>query len=148
MKAIIFAAGKGTRLGKITETMPKALIDLNGKTALRTAVEKCAEKGFDDILINVHHFADMVEEEVKILRSSGYSITVSDERDKLLETGGGLYKARDFFDKKPFLIYNADIVTDLDLTALYDHHLKMKGIATLAVRHRKGNRFLLFDKSG
>jgi NDP-sugar pyrophosphorylase family protein len=94
MKAMIFAAGLGTRLGKITENVPKAMVDLNGKTALRRAVEKCTASGFDDIIINVHHFADLVEDEVRKLNLDGFRISVSDEREMLLENGGGLYKAR------------------------------------------------------
>jgi NDP-sugar pyrophosphorylase family protein len=128
--------------------MPKALVDINGKTALQIAVERCFMHGFNDVLVNVHHFADMVENEVEKLRKSGYSITISDEREQLLETGGGLFKARNFFDDKPFLIYNVDIVTDLNLTALYRYHLEKDGLATLATRHRQGNRFLLINKDG
>jgi NDP-sugar pyrophosphorylase family protein len=148
MKAMIFAAGLGKRLGKITETIPKPLVDINGKTLLHHAVEKCSSSGFNDIIINVHHFADMVEAEIGHLKKLGYRITVSDERGMLLETGGGLFKARAFFDDKPFLIYNADIISDLDLSALYQYHLEKKGLATLAVRHRPGNRFYLIDNSG
>ncbi len=148
MKAMIFAAGLGKRLGKITESIPKALVDINGKSVLQMAVEKCSAYGFNDIIINVHYFADMVEDEVRRLNRMGFTISVSDERDKLLENGGGLYKARDFFDKTPFLLYNVDIISDLDLSALYALHLNKKGLATLAVRHRPGNRFLLIDKNG
>ena len=148
MKAMIFAAGMGRRLGKITETIPKALVDINGKTVLHRAIEKCSSFGFNDIIINVHHFADQVEEEVKKLNKAGFRISVSDERDMLLENGGGLYKARDFFDNEPFLLYNVDIVSDLDLTVLYRLHLEKKGLATLAVRHRPGKRFLLVDNEG
>ena len=148
MKAMIFAAGLGKRLGSITENTPKALVDINGKTALQRAVEKCSAYGFDDIIINVHHFADMVEDEVKRLNKLGFSISVSDERDKLLENGGGLYKARHFFDETPFLLYNVDIISDFDLTSLYRLHSNKKGLATLAVRHRPGNRFLLVDYEG
>ena len=148
MKAMIFAAGLGKRLGKITENIPKALVDINGKTVLQMAVEKCSAHGFNDIIINVHHFADMVEDEVKRLNKMGFKISVSDEREMLLETGGGLYKARGFFDKSPFLIYNVDIISDLDLSVLYRFHLEKKGLATLAVRNRPGNRFYLIDKSG
>ncbi len=148
MKAMIFAAGLGKRLGKITESIPKALVDINGKSVLQMAVEKCSVHGFNDIIINVHHFADMVEDEVKRLNKMGFRISVSDERDKLLENGGGLYKARDFFGKTPFLLYNVDIISDLDLSALHSLHLKKKGLATLAVRHRPGKRFLLVDKEG
>src|SRR5674476_246142 len=119
MKAMIFAAGLGKRLGDISEKIPKALVDINGKTALQMAVEKCTQYGFNDIIINVHHFADMVEDEVKKLNRIGFSVSVSDEREMLLENGGGLYKARDFFDTAPFLLYNVDIISDLDLSSLY-----------------------------
>jgi MurNAc alpha-1-phosphate uridylyltransferase len=148
MKAMIMAAGKGTRLGKITETIPKVLVDINGKSLLQRALETCVLHGFDDIIINVHYMADMVEEEIRRLNRSGYRITVSDERDLLLENGGGLYKARDFFDKEPFLMYNADIVTDLNISALCQYHKKNNGLATLAVRNREGNRFLLVNSEG
>jgi MurNAc alpha-1-phosphate uridylyltransferase len=148
MKVMIFAAGLGKRLGKITEIIPKALVDINGKTALQTAVETCNSHGFNDIIINVHHFADMVEDEVIKLRKSGFRISVSDEREMLLDTGGGLFKARGFFDKTPFLIYNVDIVSDLNLSAFYHNHLEKKGLATLAVRNRPGNRFYLINKTG
>jgi len=145
---MIMAAGKGTRLGKITETIPKVLVDINGKSLLQLAVEKCARYGFDDIIVNVHHLADKAEEEISRLKRSGFRITVSDERELLLENGGGLYKARGFFDKSPFLVYNADIVSDLDLSALYRFHKKSNSLATLSVRNRKGNRFLLVDSDG
>lgn len=148
MKAMIFAAGLGTRLGEITKQTPKALVDIKGKTALHRAVEKCSSAGFDDIIINVHHFADMVEEEVARLRKLGFRISVSDEREALLGNGGGLYKARWFFDNHPFLLYNVDIISDFDLKALYRIHLEKKGLATLAVRHRPGKRFYLINNEG
>jgi len=148
MKAMIFAAGLGKRLGKITESIPKALVEINGKTILQIAVEKCSAHGFDDIIVNVHHFADLVEKEIKRLNNMGFKISVSDEREMLLENGGGLFKARGFFDNKPFLLYNVDIISDLDLSSLYRKHLEKKGLATLAVRHRPGKRFLLIDKTG
>ncbi len=148
MKAMIMAAGKGTRLGKISETIPKSLLEINGKTLLRLAVENCTAFGFDDIIINVHHLADIVESEINILSHEGFRITVSDERGMLMETGGGLFKARQFFGSEPFLMYNADTLTDLDLHALYNYHIKMKGLATLAVRNRPGNRYFLVDAEG
>jgi N-acetyl-alpha-D-muramate 1-phosphate uridylyltransferase len=148
MKAMIFAAGLGKRLGNITESILKALVDINGKTTLQMAVEKCTASGFEDIIINVHHFADLVEDEVKRLNTKGFKISVSDEREKLLENGGGLYKARDFFGKNPFLLYNVDIISDFDLSVLYALHLEKKGLATLAVRNRPGKRFLLVDNKG
>jgi MurNAc alpha-1-phosphate uridylyltransferase len=148
MKAMILAAGKGTRLGKMSEAIPKVLLEIDGKSLLRAAVENCAASGFDDIIINVHYLADMVEDEIARLKKEGFKITVSDEREKLLETGGGLFRAKDFFDKNPFLLFNADTITDLDLSALYRYHLQMKGLATLAVRHREGKRYLLTDRNG
>ena len=148
MKAMIMAAGKGTRLGKITETIPKVLIDINGKSLLQIAVETCARHGFDDVIVNVHYMADMVEGEIERLNRLGFKITVSDEREMLLENGGGLYKARNFFDNNPFLVYNADIVSDIDLSSLYHFHLKKNGLATLVVRNRAGNRFLLVNHEG
>jgi NDP-sugar pyrophosphorylase family protein len=148
MKAMIFAAGLGKRLGPITRNIPKALVDINGKTALHLAVERCSSHGFDDIIINVHHFADMVEEEVSRLNNMGFRISVSDERELLLENGGGLYKAKNFFDNNPFLLYNVDIISDLDLSALYRLHIDKKSLATLAVRNRPGKRFLLIDNQG
>jgi NDP-sugar pyrophosphorylase family protein len=148
MKAMIFAAGLGKRLGEITKSTPKALAEINGKSILRIAVAKLASHGFDQIIVNVHHFADMVENEIILLRKEGYDISVSDERDLLLETAGGLYKARWFFDDKPFLLYNTDIITDLDLAALYRFHIEKSGLATLAVRERKDNRLLLVTGEG
>jgi MurNAc alpha-1-phosphate uridylyltransferase len=148
MKAMIFAAGMGRRLGKITETIPKVLVDINGKTVLQLAVEKCCAYGFDDIIINVHHFAGQVETEISMLIDKGFKIIVSDEREKLLETGGGLYKARWFFDNRPFLVYNADIITDFDLRLLIDYHFSGEWLATLVTRNRPGNRFFLVDETG
>jgi N-acetyl-alpha-D-muramate 1-phosphate uridylyltransferase len=148
MKAMILAAGKGTRLGKITGTLPKALVEINGKSVLQLAVEKCTSSGFGEIIVNVHHLAGQVEEEVTRLNKTGFDISISDERSKLLDTGGGLYRARDFFDTSPFLLYNTDIVTDLDLADLYRFHKSKGGIATLAVRKRRGNRFFLVSDDG
>jgi len=148
MKAMLLAAGLGTRLGDLTASMPKVLVEIDGRSLLRIAVEKCTASGFDDIIINVHHFADMVEEEAGRLAKEGFRISISDERGLLLETGGGLYKARNFFNKEPFLLYNTDTITDLDLNSLYNNHLKNKGLATLATRHRPGSRYFLIDKNG
>jgi NDP-sugar pyrophosphorylase family protein len=148
MKAMIFAAGLGTRLGKITETTTKALLDIKGKSVLHRAVEKCSISGFEDIIINVHHFAEQVEAEIENLRKIGYRISISDERDGLLENGGGLFKAKWFFDGNPFLLYNADIISDYDIPALFRFHQEKGCIATLATRHRPGKRFILVDKEG
>lgn len=148
MKAMIMAAGKGTRLGLITDSLPKVLVDINGKSVLQRAVEKCSLHGFDEIIVNVHHFAGQVIAETERLKRLGYKLAVSDESERLLETGGGLFNARRFFDNGPFLLYNADIITDLDLNQLLNYHFEKKGIATLAVRHRKGNRYFLAGCDG
>jgi NDP-sugar pyrophosphorylase family protein len=148
MKAMIFAAGLGTRLGELTKQIPKALVDINGKSALRIAVEKLTKEGFDDIIVNVHHHPDAMQSAIHNLKSDGFKISVSDEVSELLDTGGGLFKARHFFDNEPFLVYNVDIFSDIDLKALYDAHLASGAVATLAVRHRKGNRMLIIDKKG
>ncbi len=148
MKAMIFAAGLGTRLREITKSIPKALVGVGGRTVLERAVEYCTAGGFDDIIINIHHHAGLVMEEVEKLRSKGYRIEISDETSGLLETGGGLWKARHFFDDKPFLLYNVDIITDLDLKAFSGHYLNNPCLAAVAVRERPGKRFLLTDRSG
>ncbi len=145
---MILAAGKGTRMGHITDSIPKVLVDINGKSLLQTAVEKCTAEGFDDIIVNVHHFADLVEDEISRLKRMGFRLTVSDEREKLLETAGGLFKARHFFDKEPFLLYNADIITDFPVSDLLALHRKKKGLAALAVRNREGKRYFLINRNG
>ena len=148
MKAMIFAAGLGTRLGEMSRERPKALVDVNGKTALRMAAEKLAAAGFDDLLVNIHHHPALMREEIERLRTDGFRITISDETAELLDTGGGLLNARSFFVPEPFICYNVDIFTDLDIRDLYQRHLASGALATLAVRHRPGNRFFLVDKSG
>ena len=148
MKAMIFAAGMGTRLGDLTRHTPKALVEINDKSVLERAVEKLTDQGFDDIIVNIHHFAEKVESHIMQLRNKGYRITISDERSRLLETGGGLLKAAWFFGKEPFLVYNTDIITDFDLLELYNYHRETKGIATLAVMEREDSRYFLVDASG
>lgn len=148
MKAMIMAAGKGTRLGKISATIPKVLIEVNGKSLLRHAVEECSAFGFDDIIVNIHHLAGLVGEEIERLRKAGYRISVSDESAELLETGGGLFKARHFFSGEPFLLCNADTLASMNLSAMYRYHLQMGGLATLAVRKRPGKRHFLVNSEG
>ena len=101
MKAMIFAAGLGTRLGDMTLTKPKALADINGRTMLGLTAEKLVAAGFDDLLVNIHHHPEQMLEEIDRLRSRGHKITVSDERDEQLDTAGGLYRARAFFGSEP-----------------------------------------------
>lgn len=145
---MVFSAGLGTRLGEITKSVPKALVTINGKTLLQIAVEKCSSEGFDDININIHHHPDKMYAEVRRLRNMGYKINVSDETDSLLDTGGGLYKARHLFDENDFLVYNVDILTDVRLDNLYRYHLQHGKLATLLTRTRKGNRLLMVNDEG
>jgi len=149
MKAMILAAGYGTRLGRISKEKPKVLLDINGMSVLEHILLKLGNHGFNDVIINVHHLAGMIMDEVDELREKlKMNIRLSDERNELLETGGGLYRARDFFDQKPFLVYNGDILTDLNLAKLYQYHLRKNALATIAVRKREGNRAFLVDDDG
>jgi len=148
MKAMIFAAGLGTRLGEMTRTIPKALADINGRTMLELTAERVVRAGFDDLIVNIHHHPEQMLEEIEKLRQQGYRITVSDESDELLDTAGGLYRARSFFGSEPFLAHNVDEFTDLDINGMYRQHVESEALATLAVRHRPWNRQLLVDAAG
>jgi NDP-sugar pyrophosphorylase family protein len=146
IKAMILAAGLGTRLRPITNTMPKALVKVGGHTLLEGAIRHLADYGVKEIIINVHHFADQVIQYLEQNRNFGLSITISDERDQLLDTGGGLKKVSRFFTGgKPFFVRNVDIVSDLDLHNMMEQHLKSNALATLAVRNREASRYFLFD---
>lgn len=144
---MIFAAGKGTRLGKLTENQPKALVRVHNVRVLEIAIRTLVKYGFDKIIINVHHFADQVINFLEDNKRFGLDIEISDEREELLDTGGGLKKASWFLDgTEPFLLYNVDVLTDLDLSLLYKSHVRNGALATLAVRHRKTARYLMIDK--
>lgn len=146
-RAMIFAAGLGTRLKPFTESHPKALAPVNGKPLLQRNIEYLLRYGVRDIIVNVHHFADQVVSFLERNDGFGASIEVSHEEPAPLETGGGLVKASWFLEQAagPFLVMNADILTDLDLTAIYRDHLTHRPIATLAVTRRRSSRVLLFD---
>jgi len=146
MKAMIFAAGLGTRLRPITEKCPKALVEIGGYTLLELVIRKLKHFGFDEIIINVHHFANQIVDFLAAKHNFGIHIEISDETDLLLDTGGGLKKAAHFFaDGKPFLVHNVDILSDINLLNLYNAHLQHNSLATLAVRKRDGSRFFLFN---
>ncbi|MCU0414375.1 MAG: nucleotidyltransferase family protein [Ignavibacteriaceae bacterium] len=148
MRAMILAAGLGTRLKPLTDSTPKALIKIKGRTLLELQISKLKAEGFDQIIINVHHFADQIEDYLKQNNFFNCSIEISDEKEKLLETGGGLKKASHFFsDEDPFLVYNVDILSNINLNKLMDFHLVSSSIATLAVQDRSSSRKFLFDKS-
>ncbi len=147
MKAMILAAGLGTRLRPLTDHTPKALQQAGPYTLLQFAILKLKISGFTDLIINVHHHADSVISYLEKNKGFGCDITISDERDQLLDTGGGIKNASWFFDdSKPFVVYNVDIITDLDLKQLYVHHCESHNLATLVVRRRKTSRYLLFDE--
>jgi len=148
MKAMIFAAGLGTRLKPFTDEHPKALAVINGKTLLQRNIEYLAGFGAKDIIINVHHFAEQIKNFLKENKNFGSNITISDESNAILETGGGLKKAAWFFEneKTPFVVMNVDVLTNLDLSSMMKEHKKLKPIATLAVTTRHTSRYLLFDE--
>lgn len=146
MKAMIFAAGLGTRLRPLTNDRPKALVEIGGKTMLELVITKLATAGFDDITINIHHFGQKIIDFLERNANFGLNIHISDERDLLLDTGGGILKARPFLDgNEPFLVHNADILTDIDLSAMYQSHIESGAMATLLVKDRSTSRYLVFD---
>ena len=147
MKAMILAAGLGVRLRPITNSMPKALVVVDGKPLLQHALEHIKRYGIHDVIINVHHFPRQIEDFLRVNDNFGLSIVISDESDELLETGGGVKKAAWFFsDGEPFVVRNVDILSDLDLNLMMRFHRTEAPLATLAVRDRETSRYFLFDK--
>lgn len=146
MKAMIFAAGLGTRLKPFTDHSPKALAEVNGRSLLEHNIRYLQRYGISDVIINVHHFASMVVDKLNENSGFGSNVSVSDEQEALLETGGGLLKAINFFEgESDFVVMNADILTSLDLGKMIDHHYKSGGMATLAIMKRDSSRQLLFN---
>lgn len=147
MKAFILAAGLGTRLQPITDSKPKALVEINGITLLEFTIRRLIKFGFNQIIINVHHFADQIINFLDEKNNFGIDIKISDEHDLLLDTGGGLKKTNWFFSSnESFLIHNVDILSETDLSQFYNFHLNSDSIATLAVQNRKSSRYFLFDE--
>jgi NDP-sugar pyrophosphorylase family protein len=147
MKAMIFAAGLGSRLRPLTNDIPKALVQFNGEPLIAGVVRKLIAAGVTEIVVNLHHFANELR---NYLTENQFGVTIhfSDETRFLLDTGGGLKKAAEFFnDSKPFFAYNVDILSNINLVKLYNQHIENNSIATLAVRNRKSSRFLLFDNN-
>ena len=145
MKAMIFAAGLGTRLKPFTENHPKALAVVNGKPLLQRNIEYLKSFGIEEIVINVHHFADQIIEFLEENNYFGIEIIISDETDQVLETGGGLVKAKANFDED-FLVMNVDILTDLNLAEFIKAHQENKAIVSLAVSDRDSSRKLFFNE--
>ena len=147
MKAMIFAAGKGTRLQPVTNNIPKALVEINGIPILEIVIKKLISYGFNEIIVNVHYLSDQIIEFLKVNNNFGINIQISDETDLLLDTGGALKKANWFFsDNKPFLLYNVDIMTNLNLYEMYNFHVKKNCLVTLSVQNRESSRKLFFNQ--
>jgi NDP-sugar pyrophosphorylase family protein len=150
MKAMILAAGLGTRLRPLTNDRPKALVEVAGHTLLEISILRLRQSGVREIIINVHYFAGMVIDYLKTKNNFGLHIEISRE-DILLDTGGGLKKAAWFFLEDgaaaaPFIMHNVDVISDIDLGQLLEFHQKNQALATLAVQPRESSRYLLFDE--
>ena len=145
-KAMIFAAGLGTRFKPWTDKHPKALAVVNGKSLLQRNVEYLQQYGITDVVVNVHHFADQIIDAVKRSNGWGSNIIISDEKEEVLETGGGLLKAKHYLQGETFLTINVDILTDANLTDFIKTHRQQEAAITLAVRDRRTQRYLLFSK--
>lgn len=147
MKAMIFAAGLGSRLKPLTDTMPKALVPVAGCPMLEHVILKLKASGFTEIVINIHHFGEQIIDFLKTNNDFGLTIHISDERDRLLDTGGGSQKSPSFFENsgEPFLVHNVDILSDMNLKELYDFHMQSGSVATLLASRRTTSRYLLFN---
>jgi NDP-sugar pyrophosphorylase family protein len=150
MRAMILAAGLGTRLRPLTNDRPKALVEVAGRTLLEITLRRLASCGIREVIVNVHHFADMVVDYLKKSDNFGMRIEISRE-DVLLDTGGGLKKAAWFFLEEghadePFLLHNVDVLSTIDFHRMAEFHKQNQELATLAVQDRKTSRYLLFDE--
>ncbi len=146
MKAMVFAAGLGTRLRPLTDRLPKALVNINGAPMLELVIRRLAAAGVGELVVNTHHFHEEVAGFLRSQKNFGLRIELSREEEFPLETGGGLKKAAAFFDDgRPFFAHNADVYSEMDLAGLYAAHLSGGALATLAVRERPSGRRLLFD---
>jgi NDP-sugar pyrophosphorylase family protein len=149
MKAMVLAAGLGTRLRPLTNDRPKALVEVAGRTLLEITLARLKSFGVEDVIVNTHHFADLMEQYLAVHGNFGMRITISRE-DVLLDTGGGLKKAAWFFadSEEPFFLHNVDVLSNVDLAAMARFHAGQNALATLAVQARKTSRPLLFDERG
>ncbi len=146
MKAMIFAAGKGTRLRPFTDHHPKAMMEVNGIPLIERNIHYLQSFGINDFVINLHHFGEQIVDFLKEKNHFGAQIEFSQEKDQLLETGGGLIFAKKLLDQEEdFLIMNADILTDMNITDFVNFHREQNSLVTLAVSDRKSSRKLLFD---
>ena len=147
MKAMIFAAGLGTRFKPWTNTHPKALALVNGKSLLQRNIEYLQHYGINDVVVNVHHFAEQLIETLIKNKGWGSNVIISDERNEVLETGGGLVKARPLLESgEPFITLNVDILTELNLNKLFAFHVQRKSLISFGVTNRQTSRYFLFDE--
>jgi NDP-sugar pyrophosphorylase family protein len=150
---MILAAGLGTRLRPLTNDRPKALVEIGGRTLLELTLARLASFGVRDVIVNVHHFADLVIQYLKANNNFGLQVEISRE-ELLLDTGGGLKKASWFFVQdpdrldEPFILHNVDVVSTIDFHRLLNFHNENRALATLAVQERESSRYLLFDEQG
>jgi NDP-sugar pyrophosphorylase family protein len=144
MKAMVLAAGLGTRLRPLTNDRPKALVEIAGRTLLEITLERLRAFGIHEVIINVHHFADKMIDYLKAHDNFGMRLEVSRE-ERLLDTGGGLKQAAWFFDDEPFVLHNVDVISTIDLRRMVQFHTDNRALATLAVQNRTTSRYLLFD---
>lgn len=148
MKAMIFAAGLGTRFKPWTDKHPKALALVNGKSLLQRNIEYLQQYNITNVVVNVHHFAEQIIEAIKKNKGWGSNVVISDETNEVLETGGGLLNARKLLEgNEPFITLNVDILTDLDLNKLITFHKQHKPLISFAVTNRKTSRYFLFDEN-
>jgi mannose-1-phosphate guanylyltransferase len=149
MRAMVLAAGLGTRLRPLTDTRPKALVEIGGRTLLEITLSRLRSFGVRDVIINVHHLGEMIVDYLQANGCFGMHIEISRE-DVLLDTGGGLKKAGWFFvdGAEPFLLHNVDVLSNIDLNAMVQAHARSAAMATLAVKQRETSRYLLFDEQG
>lgn len=145
---MVLAAGLGTRLRPLTNNRPKALVTVGGRTMLDVTLSRLRQFGIGTVIINAHHFADILTDYLDTNHNFGMNIEVSRE-DVLLDTGGGLKKAAHFFagSNEPFLLHNVDVLSDIDLSAMLQFHFERNALATLAVQARPSSRQLLFDSN-
>lgn len=152
MKAMVLAAGLGTRLRPLTDDKPKALVTVGGKTLLEITLLTLRSFGVDEVIVNVHHFADMICDYLDKNGNFGMHIEISHEDGELLDTGGGLKKAAWFFledgTDEPFILHNVDVLSTIDLARMIQQHTEQDALATLAVQERETSRYLLFDENG
>lgn len=148
MRVFIPAAGRGTRLGSITASKPKALVEINGVPLLQRLIENLKADGFNEFVVNVHHFGDQIMSFLNEHNNFDTHISIADERNMLLDTGGGIVNAANYFTgDEPFLVHNVDVISDYNRVEIYKKHIQSDAEISLVTMHRKTSRYLLFDNN-